>query len=163
MEILNTSTWILILFDVVGVWLLVRPSDLVNVWSAHRVLASDFDRFVARLVGVIMLSAQVTHWVGQAKNTNAGLIMRWLSIIYWVGAVVFLGYHFVGLFGSKPDRRRQVDDSEATLLVTGIGGGIPSSLQGSLAKVSEVASPVSDRISRLASIWFRTRRTVPFI
>lgn len=117
MEILNFSTWILILFDFLGVWLLVRPSDLVNLWSAHRVPASYWDRFTARLVGVIMLSGQVANLVSRAKNTEAEPIMHWLSIIFWVAAVAFLGYHFVRLFGSKPDRRRQVDEAKRRFLL----------------------------------------------
>jgi rubrerythrin len=64
-----------------------------------------------------MLWAQVTHWVGQAKNTNAERLMRSFSIIFGVGALVFLGYHFVRLFGSKPDRRTQVDEAKRHFLL----------------------------------------------
>lgn len=117
MQFLNTSTWILLLFDAFGLWLLLRPSDLVNLWSGRRVRASDFDRFIAQMVGVIMLSAQVTYWVGQAKNTNAGPIVRRFSIVFWVGAGIFLAYRVVHLFGPKPDRRAQVDEAKRRYLL----------------------------------------------
>jgi hypothetical protein len=116
-ELLNISTWILLFFDAAGVWLLVRPSDLVNLWTAGRSPASDVDRFFARLVGLSMLWGQVTHWVGQAKNTNAEPIMHWLSITFLVGAVAFLGYHFAGLFKSKLDRRTRVETAKRQYLL----------------------------------------------
>jgi len=111
-EILNTSTWILIFFDAAGLWLLVRPSDLVNLWTARRSPASDIDRFFVRLVGVMLLWAQATRWVSQAKNTHAEAIIRWFWIIFGVGAVAFIGYQFVGLFESKPDRHTQVAEAK---------------------------------------------------
>jgi hypothetical protein len=113
----NISTWILIVFDAMGVWLLVRPSDLMNLWTARRAPASEVDRFIARLVGVILLSTQVTTWASRAKNTNAEPIMHWLSIFLGVCAVVFLGYHFVRLLASKPDRRAQVAVAERRFLL----------------------------------------------
>jgi hypothetical protein len=116
-EILNTSTGILLFFDAAGVWLLVRPSDLVNLWTAGRSPASDVDRFFARLAGLSMLWGQVMHWVGQAKNTYAAPIMHWLSVTFLVGAVAFLGYHFVGLFKSKPDRPTRVDQAKRRFLL----------------------------------------------
>jgi hypothetical protein len=109
---MGVGTWILILFDLVGVWLLVRPSDLMNLWTAGRAPASDLDRLIARLVGVIMLSAQITHWVGQAKGTNAQVTMHWLSIVMGVCAVVFLGYHFVTLLASKLNPQTQVGEAK---------------------------------------------------
>ncbi len=109
---MGVEIWILILFDVVGVWLLVRPSDLMNLWTAGRAPASDLDRFIARLVGVILLWTQVTTWVGQAKGTNAQVIMHWLSLVIGVCAVVFLGYHFVTILKSRPDRRTQVEEAK---------------------------------------------------
>ncbi len=105
------ETWILILFDAAGVWLLLRPSDPMNLWTAGRAPASDLDRFIARLLGVIILWTQVTTWADQAKNTNAEPIMHWFSIVIGVCAVVFLGYHFVALLRSKPNRRTQVGEA----------------------------------------------------
>lgn len=116
MEVGNISI-ILILFDAVGLWLILRPSDLMNLWTAHRAPASELDRFIARLVGVIFLSMQVARWAGQAKNTSAEPVMHWLSIILGVSAVVFLGYHFVGLFASKPDRRTRVEEAKRRFLL----------------------------------------------
>lgn len=105
-------TWIFILFDLVGVWLLVRPSDPMNLWTARRAPASELDRFIARLVGVIILWAQVTRWVSQAKNTNAEPIMHWFSIAIGVCGVVFIGYHFVGLLASKPHLPPQMQEAK---------------------------------------------------
>ncbi len=43
--------------------------------------------------------------------------MHLLSIIFWVGAVVFLGYQLIRLFKSKPDRRMQVDEGRRRFLL----------------------------------------------
>jgi hypothetical protein len=95
-----------------AVWLFVVPSGLMKVWTANRIPASDGDRLIARLVGAIILSTQVTRWVGQAKGTNAQVMTHWLSIISGVCAVVFLGYHFVALLLSKPNRRTKVAETK---------------------------------------------------
>jgi len=112
MGIENISKWIFILADPLGVWLLVRPSDLANLWTARRAPASDVDRFFARLLGVILLWTQVATWVGQAKNTNAEPVMRWLSIVIGACALVFLGYHFGALLKSGPNRRTQMEEAK---------------------------------------------------
>jgi len=117
MGIEKISTWVLILFDAVGVWLLARPSDLMNLWTAHRIPADDWDRFIARLLGVILIWTQITTWVSRAKNTNAEPIMHWFSIVTGVCAVVFLGYHFAALFTSEPGRGTQVGETNRRFLL----------------------------------------------
>jgi hypothetical protein len=112
MSVENILTWIFIVFDLWAVWLLVEPSGLMKLWTANRIPASDGDRLIARLVAAIILGTQVTRWVGQAKGTNAQVIMHWLSIIFGGCAVVFLGYHFVALLLSKPERRTQVTETK---------------------------------------------------
>jgi hypothetical protein len=112
MRVANIWTGIFILFDLLAVWLLVRPSGLLRLWTAHRVPASDGDRLVARLVGAIILWTQVARWVVQAKGTNAQVIMHWLSIVFGVCAVSFLGYHSVVLFASKSNRRAPVGEAK---------------------------------------------------
>jgi hypothetical protein len=117
MGIWNISTPILIVFDALGVWLLLRPSDLTDLWTARRAPASDVDRFFARLVGVILLSIQIANWSGHAKNTGAEPIMHWLSTVMGVGIVAFLGYQFVTLLKSRPDRRAQVEVADRRFLL----------------------------------------------
>jgi hypothetical protein len=117
MGVWKISTWILILFDAIGAWLLLRPSDLMNLWTAHRAPASQADRFIARLVGVILLSAQLMYWVGQEKGTNSQVAVHWLSIVLGISAAVFLGYHLVCLFALSPDRRAQVQVAGRRLLL----------------------------------------------
>ena len=117
MDLKNFGTWVLFFFDVVGVWMIVRPSDPVNLWTAHRALASDFDRFISRLVGVITLSAQVTQWAAQAKNTHAEPITHWAWIVFEVCAVVFLAYHLLVLLTSKPNQRTPPDQAKRRLLL----------------------------------------------
>lgn len=43
--------------------------------------------------------------------------MHWFYIVSAVGAVVFLGYHFVRLFTTKPDRGTQVEGPERRYLL----------------------------------------------
>ena len=104
MEVQNIWQWILIPFDAMGVWLLARPGDLINFWTAHRAPASEVDRFVARVLGVIILSTQIAAWAAQAKRSNAEQALRWFLIAVGLGALVFLGYHFLRLLASRPDQ-----------------------------------------------------------
>lgn len=117
MAILNTSTWILLFFDVLGVWLVARPSDLINLWTARRIPVSELNRFLLRLFGMFLLSMQVMHWELRAKSSNSGSMTRWFSIAFGVAAVAFLGYHFAGLFTSKLDQRTQVDKANRRYLL----------------------------------------------
>jgi hypothetical protein len=53
------------LLDVFVVWLLVRPCDLVGQSKVHGIVPGDWDRFFARLFGVILLWVQSALWDGQ--------------------------------------------------------------------------------------------------
>jgi hypothetical protein len=50
--------------------------------------------------------------VRQTKDTNAGPIIYWLSIVSGVGAVVFLEYHLVVVLTSRLERRTQVEEAK---------------------------------------------------
>lgn len=117
MEIGNIWTWIFIWLDLFGVWLLVRPPDLIGPWRVYGIPTGDWDRFFARLVGAILLGVQITRWDNQAKNTNAQPIMHLFSIVAAVCAVLFLGYHFVRLFTTEPGQARQVEGPERRYLL----------------------------------------------
>jgi len=112
MEVQDIWRWILIPFDAMAVWLLARPSDLINFWTARRAPASDVDRFVARVLGVIILWTQIAAWYARAKNSNAGPTIRWLAITITVGAVSFLGYHLVHLLALRADRHVEVEEAK---------------------------------------------------
>jgi len=112
------ETWALILFDAAGLWLLARPSDLVNLLTANRAPASAFDRFYARLLGVILLWIQVTNWVARSRNKYVEPMMRWFSIVIGACAVSFLGYQLVLLLHApKPDRHIEVDKAKRRFLL----------------------------------------------
>jgi hypothetical protein len=117
MKIGNIWTWIFIWLDLFGVWLVVRPPDLVGPWKSYGVRFGDWDRFFARLVGVILLWVQITRWNTQAKNTNAEQTMHWFSVVSALCAVAFLGYHFVRLFTKEPGLRTQVEGPERRYLL----------------------------------------------
>lgn len=117
MEMGNIWTLIFIWLDLVGVWLLVRPSDLIGPFRVYGIPPADWERFFARLVGVILLCTQITRWDNQAKNTKAEPIMYWLSIVSAVCAVAFLGYLFVRLFTKEPGPRTQVEGPERRCLL----------------------------------------------
>jgi hypothetical protein len=112
MEVQNIWQWILIPFDAMGVWLLARPGDLINFWTARRAPASDVDRFVARALGVIILWTQIAAWAAQGKRSNAEPTLRWSLIAVGLGALVFLGYHFLRLLASRPDRCAEVEEAK---------------------------------------------------
>jgi len=112
MEVQNIWQWILIPFDAMGVWLLARPSDLINFWTARRAPASDVDRFVARVLGVIILWTQIAAWAARAKRSNTEATLPWLLIAVGLGALVFLGYHSLRLLASRPDRRAEVEEAK---------------------------------------------------
>lgn len=102
--------WVLISLDLAAVWLLARPSFFGN---------NDWNRFLARLAAGIFLSMQIAYWVERSKNTRAEPVMHWFSIAFGMGAVAFLGYHFVRLFTSEsalqvesPERRYLLPESE---------------------------------------------------
>jgi hypothetical protein len=112
MEVLNLWRWILIPFDAVAVWLLARPGNLINLWTARRAPASDIDRFVARVLGVIILWTQIAALAAQAKSSDARTRLRWLLIAVALGALAFLVYHFVRLLASRPSRRAEVEEAK---------------------------------------------------
>lgn len=112
MEVENIWQWILIPFDAIGVWLLTRPSDLMNLWTGRRAPASEIDRFFARVLGVIILWTQVVTWEGHARNGNAQPLRHWFSIVTGVLGVAFLGYHFVALLALEHDQRPEVEETK---------------------------------------------------
>ena len=112
MGVQNIWQWILIPIDAMGVWLLARPGDLINFWTARRAPASDVDRFVARVLGVIILWTQIAAWAAQARMSNAGPTLRWFLIAVALGALAFLGYHLLRLLATRPDRRLEIEKAK---------------------------------------------------
>jgi hypothetical protein len=100
-------TSIFVLLDAAGVLLLVRPSALLDFWTARRVPASDWDRFIARLVGAVILWLQIGRWAGQAQNGNLSLALNSLSILICAYAAAFLIYKLVRFVKSKHDDAKQ--------------------------------------------------------
>ena len=91
MEVQNIWRWIFIPLDAMGVWLLARPGDLMNFWTARRAPASDLDRFFARVLGVIILWTQFAAWAAQANGSYAEPILRFFLIALGLGAKSFSG------------------------------------------------------------------------
>jgi hypothetical protein len=116
MAIENSSTWIYVLFGVLGVWLFVQPSGLMGLYTAHRISASDVDRFLARMCGALMLSMSLVLWVNKARNAERGVIVHWPSIVLGVCAVVLLVYFVVGRL-AKGNRRTHAEEARRRFLL----------------------------------------------
>jgi hypothetical protein len=101
----RVSAGMMILASAFALWLVVHPRSLVDLCTARRMPASEWDIFFARLAGGVLIWLTVFLVIHRMSSVAARFTLVALWEVIGICGVVFLGYELASRRMSRRDQR----------------------------------------------------------